>query len=214
MYQPPHFIEPRLEVKHELIRAHPLGLLISLADGAPVANAVPFLLDAAGAPLGVLRAHVARGNTQWQALQSSPSTLAVFQGVNTYVTPSWYQTKQETGKVVPTWNYAMVQVRGAMRVIEDRDWLLALVTALTKVHEGPREKPWAVTDAPAAFIDSQLKGIVGLEMEIASIDGKWKVSQNRSSEDVRGVVTGVEENDSPDAREMARLVRAYNAGKF
>jgi len=214
MYQPPHFIEPRLEVKHELIRAHPLGLLISLAGGAPVANAIPFLLDAAAAPLGVLRAHVARGNTHWQALQSSPSTLAVFQGVDTYVTPSWYQTKQETGKVVPTWNYAMVQARGAMRVIEDRGWLLALVTALTNVHEGPRAQPWAVTDAPAGFIDSQVKGIVGLEMEIASIDGKWKVSQNRSAEDVRGVVAGLGEKDDLDAREMARLVREHNAGKI
>jgi transcriptional regulator len=207
MYQPPHFIEPRLEVKHELIRAHPLGLLISLADGAPIANPLPFLLDAHAAPLGLLRAHLARGNAHWRALQSSPSVLVVFQGVNTYVTPSWYQTKRETGKVVPTWNYAMVQVRGTMRVIEDRDWLFAQVTALTNVHEGPREQRWAVTDAPAGFIDSQLKGIVGLEMEIAAIDGKWKVSQNRSAEDVRGVIAGLAETDDPSAQEMARLMR-------
>ncbi|MCA0199554.1 MAG: FMN-binding negative transcriptional regulator, partial [Proteobacteria bacterium] len=165
MYQPAHFVEPRLNVKHDLIRAYPFGLMISVDGGLPVANAIPFVLDAAAAPLGVLRGHVARSNPQWQALTTSSDALVVFQGAHTYITPSWYQTKRETGKAVPTWNYIMVQARGQMRVIEDRAWLLAQVSTLTDTHEGPRSEPWRVTDAPASYLDAMLKAIVGLETE-------------------------------------------------
>ncbi|MGE3474374.1 MAG: FMN-binding negative transcriptional regulator [Rhodospirillaceae bacterium] len=205
MYQPAHFVEPRLSVKHDLIRAYPFGLMISVEAGLPVANAIPFVLDAGAGPLGVLRGHVARSNPQWQGFQASPEALAVFQGAHTYITPSWYQTKRETGKAVPTWNYIMVQARGKMRVIEDRNWLLAQVTALTDTHEGPRAEPWRVTDAPASYLDAMLKGIVGLELEIASLDGKWKVSQNRSREDVSGVIEGLEAQDHPHAQDLAKL---------
>ncbi|GLS40855.1 transcriptional regulator [Mesorhizobium tianshanense] len=215
MYQPPHFQETRQDVLHGLIRAHPLGLLISNGAEGPVANAIPFLLDAPSLldakapPNGRLRAHLARANPQWRLLADSPASpvLVVFQGTDAYVTPSWYETKRETGKVVPTWNYAIVQVRGAVRVIENQDWLAQQISDLTVSQEGAREAPWAVTDAPATFIQSQIKGIVGLEIEITDMQGKWKVSQNRPIADRSGVAEGLEsEANSPD---MIRLVRSY-----
>ncbi|PWJ85930.1 PaiB family negative transcriptional regulator [Pseudaminobacter salicylatoxidans] len=212
MYQPPHFVETRLDVLHALIRAHPLGLLISngTEDGI-TANPVPFLLDAGSAPHGRLRAHMAKANGQWRQIAENPDApvLVVFQGVDTYVTPSWYETKRETGKVVPTWNYAMVQVRGRARVIDDASWLAGQVSELTTAHEADRAEPWAVTDAPETFVRSQLKGIIGLEIEIAEISGKWKVSQNRPVADRSGVAGGLDTEPSPQAEEMARLVRSY-----
>lgn len=209
MYQPPHFREERLEVQHALIRAHPLGLMITSGEDGPLANPVPFLLDAEAAPKGVLRAHLARANRQWQALAAGEPALVVFQGVDTYVTPSWYETKKETGKVVPTWNYAIVQVRGPVRVIEDKEWLRRQITALTAQHEGGRMEPWAVTDAPEDFVAAQLKGIIGIEMTIEAIDGKWKVSQNRPASDRIGVAEGLAAETDPQAARMERLVRDY-----
>jgi transcriptional regulator len=215
MYQPPHFQETRQDVLHGLIRAHPLGLLISNGAEGPVANAIPFLLDAPsllnaeGPPNGRLRAHLARANPQWRLLADSPASpvLVVFQGTDAYVTPSWYETKRETGKVVPTWNYAIVQVRGTVRVIEDQDWLAQQISDLTVSQEGAREAPWAVTDAPATFIQSQIKGIVGLEIEITDMQGKWKVSQNRPIADRSGVADGLE--SEANSTDMIRLVRSY-----
>ena len=144
MYQPPHFVETDIDVLHALIRAHPLGLLISASDDGPVANPLPFLLDADVAPHGRLRVHLARANPQWRLLADNPQTpvLVVFQGADSYVTPSWYETKRETGKVVPTWNYAIVQVRGRARVIEDKDWLAGQIAELTATHEA--EPPGAL----------------------------------------------------------------------
>lgn len=212
MYQPPHFIETRLDVLHALIRAHPLGLLISngTEDGI-MANPVPFLLDAGFAPHGRLRAHMAKANGQWRQIAETPDAqvLVVFQGVDTYVTPSWYETKRETGKVVPTWNYAMVQVRGRARVIDHASWLAGQVSALTATHEAERSMPWAVTDAPETYVQAQLKGIIGLEIEIAEISGKWKVSQNRPVADRVGVAGGLDAEDETSAAEMAGLVRQY-----
>jgi transcriptional regulator len=211
MYQPPLFREERADVLHALIRNHPLGMLISLGpDGEAEANVVPMLLDETRGDKGILKAHVARANGQWKMLQQNGRVLVVFQGPDTYITPSWYETKRETGKVVPTWNYAMVQVRGQASVHEDREWLAVQIRQLTRSQEGARKEPWAVDDAPEAFIDSQIKGIVGIEIEITSIEGKWKVSQNRPVEDRLGVVNGLEtENATPDAPAMASLVKAY-----
>jgi transcriptional regulator len=209
MYQPPHFIETRQDVLHGLIRAHPLGLLISNGQDGPVANAIPFLLDADVGPNGKLLAHLAKANPQWRLLADNPASpvLVVFQGADAYVTPSWYETKRETGKVVPTWNYAVVQVRGTARVIDDADWLLAQITALTTQHETPREKPWAVSDAPDAYVKAQMKGIVGVEIEITAIEGKWKVSQNRPIADREGVAAGL--GETAGQGEMTDLVRRY-----
>lgn len=204
MYQPPHFREDRLEVQHQLIEAHPLGLLISVSAEGPLANLLPFLLQRQMGEKGTLQAHMARANGQWKSVDGQ-SVLIVFQGPHGYISPSHYETKRETGKVVPTWNYAMVQVRGVARVQEDASWLSAQIEALTKAHEDSRDKPWAVSDAPRPFIESQLKGIVGVEIEIASIDGKWKVSQNRNEADRRGVADGLA-SENPA---MAELVRHY-----
>ncbi|MER8960368.1 FMN-binding negative transcriptional regulator [Mesorhizobium sp. M0701] len=210
MYQPPHFQETRPDVLHGLIRAHPLGLLVSNGVEGPVANAIPFLLDADVPPNGRLRAHLAKANPQWRLLADNPlaRVLVVFQGADAYVTPSWYETKRETGKVVPTWNYAIVQVRGIVTVIEDQDWLAEQISDLTMSQEGSRSAPWAVTDAPAPFIQSQIKGIVGLEIEITEISGKWKVSQNRPAADRVGVAEGLE-SETANSADMVRLVRSY-----
>ncbi len=135
--------------------------------------------------------------------------LAVFQGVNAYVTPSWYATKRETGKVVPTWNYAIVQARGRARAIHDRDWLAGQIAELTGGREGDRAEPWHVTDAPADFVQAQIKGIVGLEIVIDDLQGKWKVSQNRPAADRAGVAAGLDARGSAAEAEMARLVRLY-----
>lgn len=212
MYQPPHFKETRQDVLHGLIRAHPLGLLISNGDDGPVANAIPFLLDADIGPNGRLRAHLAKANPQWRLLADNPGSpvLVVFQGADAYVTPSWYETKRETGKVVPTWNYAIVQVRGTVSVVEDTAWIARQITELTAFQEGDRKLPWAVTDAPETYIQSQIKGIIGLELTITGIDGKWKVSQNRPVADRVGVAEGLDtEASSGDAHEMAGMVRAW-----
>ena len=207
MYQPPHHREDRLEVQHALIRSHPLGTLVTMTASGLVANALPFILDAEAGPHGTLQAHLSRANTQWRDYDRAIDALVVFQGPERYITPSWYATKRETGKVVPTWNYAVVQASGPMRMIEDRDWLARQIAALTATHEGSREKPWAVTDAPAQFVEAQIKGIVGIEIPIARIEGKWKVSQNRPEADRLGVVEGLRAAGDAASGAMAKLVR-------
>jgi transcriptional regulator len=207
MYQPPHFREDDRATQIALIRAHPLGLLVTAEASGPVANLVPFLpVEEDGSTR--LLGHVARANPQWKAIRDGAPVLVVFQGVDTYITPSWYETKRETGKVVPTWNYAVVQVRGRARAVEDRDWLRRQVGLITDAHEAPRPDSWSVADAPEAFVAAQLRGIVGIEIEVAAIEGKWKVSQNRPAADIDGVVEGLEAaSGSPDASTMAALVR-------
>ncbi|HVY18954.1 MAG TPA: FMN-binding negative transcriptional regulator [Bauldia sp.] len=205
MYQPTHFREDDPAVQHALIRAHPLGLLVTTGASGLQANHIPFVFDAAG---GLLQGHVARPNAQWQDFDPEIEALVVFQGAEAYITPSWYATKAETGRVVPTWNYAVVQVRGKMRAIEDRDWLRAQIEALTRAQEGGREHQWHVGDAPEAFIEGQIKGIVGIEIAITHIDGKWKVSQNRSAADQTGVVAGLTGIGGETELAMADLVAA------
>ena len=203
MYNPPAFKEEDLGRQHQLIRAHPLGLLISSGPEGPQASPLPFCLNVDGSLFGRLQGHLARGNPHWNSLDGQ-DVLVVFQGVDGYVTPTWYPSKQEHGKVVPTWNYVMVQVRGRIRVIDDTEWIREQVTRLTHAHEGSRPEPWHVTDAPPSFIDAQLNGIVGMEIEIRQIEGKWKVSQNRSDADRRSVAEGF--NASGDAV-MSELVK-------
>jgi transcriptional regulator len=204
MYQPAQHREDRLDVQHALIKAHPFGLLISNGADGLLANGLPFLLQPAVAPLGQLQAHISRANPQWQNLDEQ-QVLVVFQGPMSYISPTHYQTKRETGKVVPTWNYVMVQVRGVARVYPDSAWLDMQIDALTKSHESERTEPWSVSDAPRPYIEAQLRGIVGIEIEISAIEGKWKVSQNRSEADRRGVADGLADGH-PD---MAELVRKY-----
>src|ERR1700728_1442644 len=179
MYQPLPHRQEQLEAQHALIRSHPLGLLISHGAEGLQANSIPFLIDPQASRLGTLQAHMARANGQWRSLDAANDVLVVFQGADHYITPGWYETKRETGKVVPTWNYVMVQARGRPRVIEDAAWLRAQIDELTRTHEGTRAAPWQVSDAPADFIAMQVKAIVGVEIEIQRIAGKWKASQNR-----------------------------------
>lgn len=203
MYIPPHFrIDNRAE-QFALIRARPFGLLVTNGPGGLMANPAPFLLDE---DAGVLRAHLARPNPQLREADGSREALVVFQDVDAYVTPGWYATKRETGKVVPTWNYSAVHVYGALRAIDDRDWLRKLVGDLTTAHEASRVAPWKVEDAPSDYIDVMLRGIVGIEVQIARIEGKAKLSQNRSAPDIAGVVTGLREDGGDAALRMARQV--------
>ena len=215
MYAPRHFEESRPEVLHELVRTHPLGLLVTQdAGGELSANPVPFLLEHDEAGRAVLRAHVARANPVWQAARRDVDSLVVFQGPQAYISPGWYATKAEHGKVVPTWNYVMVQARGRLQVHEDAPWLLSLVTRLTQRHEAALPRPWAVADAPADFIDGMLRAIVGIEIPLQALTGKWKVSQNRSSADREGVAAGLRDQGdqgSPGSAgasvNMSRLVQ-------
>ncbi|WP_028102403.1 FMN-binding negative transcriptional regulator [Pseudoduganella violaceinigra] len=209
MYLPTAFAEDRLEVKHGLIRAYPLGMLI-IQGAEPTADLVPFSLhpDEGEAGLGVLRAHLARGNPAWRALAAGDAAcLVVFQGPESYVSPSWYPSKEISHKVVPTWNYAMVQVRGKARVIEDAAWLQRQLRGMTAHHEAGLSRSWEVDDAPVEFIDGLLRAIVGIEIPIDSIAGKWKVSQNRSDADMAGVAAGLrKEGGGAGAGPMAGLV--------
>lgn len=191
MYVPPAFREDDPGQIAALIAAHPLALLISHGATGLAASPVPMQLAD-----GVLRAHLARANPQLADLRDGGEVLAVFQGPQAYVTPSWYAAKAEHGRVVPTWNYLTVQVRGRVRVIDDGDWLAAQVAALTDAQEADRPAPWAVSDAPDAFIDGQLRGISGVEVAITAMTGKWKASQNRSAADREGVTRGLTEAGS------------------
>jgi len=193
MYLPAHFEEHRPAVLHELLRRHPLGLLITQTPGGELlANSVPFVLDAdpAGGP-GLLRAHVARANPLWRDSRTDTPVLVVFQGPQAYISPSFYPSKAEHGKVVPTWNYVMVQARGRLRAIDDAAWLHAFVTRLTDRHEAARSAPWAVSDAPPDYVAGMVRAIVGIEVALTELTGKWKVSQNRSAADRAGVTRGL-----------------------
>jgi len=203
MYEPPLHRQDDLAAQHALIRARPLGLLISHGPSGLLANSIPFTLVDDGTRFGMLRCHVARANPQWRDLQTASEVLVVFQGAGSYITPSWYATKRETGKVVPTWNYQMVQARGRPEVIETVEWLRAQIEQLTNEREARREKPWAVGDAPEDFIAQQMRAIVGVEIPVADMRGKWKVSQNRNDADRAGVIEGLSETGDP----MADIVR-------
>ena len=197
MYIPPMFREERPEMLHGLIRAHPLATLVTQGANGLTANIVPFTLveRARGGDGGpdILRAHLARGNEQLADLRQGGEALVVFQGPQAYISPSWYPTKREHGKVVPTWNYIVVQAWGRPRVIEEADWLLAQIGQLTTLKEGGRAEPWSVADAPADFITTQLRGIAGVELPIDRIEGKWKASQNQPEANRKGVVDGLRE---------------------
>jgi transcriptional regulator len=206
MYIPKHFEETRIEVLHELMRMHSLAALVVLTSNGLDANHIPFEIDPDPAPFGTLRGHIARANPLWLDHSPDVNCLVIFQGPSVYISPSWYLTKAETGKVVPTWNYAVVHAYGALRIVQDRGWLRQLVERLTDRHEAERSDPWKVTDAPSDFIDGMLDSIVGIEIPITRLIGKWKVSQNRPARDRNGVVEGLGLENSDSARAMRELV--------
>jgi transcriptional regulator len=207
MYLPTAFREDRTEFQHELIRTHPLGLIVTHGAAGLIANPLPFLLYAGEAGKTILRAHFARANPHWKEFASAQDCLIVFQGPQAYITPSWYATKRENGKVVPTWNYVTVHVWGTARTIDDAAWLLRLVNDLTDSQEQRRPAPWKVSDAPDEFVAMQLRAIVGIEIEVSRIEGKWKLSQNRTEVDRGGVVEG-RQSEFGAGDVMASLVAA------
>lgn len=206
MYLPSQFREERIDVLHELIRRHPLGTLVTLCAGGLVANHIPLLVDPYPPPFGSLHGHVARANPVWCDSDADVEALVVFRGPQAYITPSWYRTKQETGKVVPTYNYMAVHAYGTLRAVEDATWLRDLVGRLTATFEAARTRPWQVSDAPADFIEKQLGAIVGIEIPVSRLLGKWKVSQNRPAADRAGVVRGLRETADAQAAAIAECM--------
>jgi transcriptional regulator len=200
MYIPPAFAIGDLSSLHAAIRQSRLANVITATAEGLMASPLPLLLDPSEGDYGVLYGHLARANRQWTAVPNGEA-LAVFMGSDAYVTPAWYQAKRETGKVVPTWNYVTVHAYGEIAFFDDAARLLDVVTRLTNAHEGKRKAPWAVSDAPAPFIQAQLRGIVGLRMPITRLEGKRKLSQNRSAEDQARVAA--ELGASPDAADQA-----------
>jgi transcriptional regulator len=209
MYVPQHHAETDATVLRALIRAHPLGTWVTAGDDGLVANHIPFLLDPARGEHGTLIAHVARANPVWRTFSKLVPSLVVFQGAQTYISPSWYPSKHAHGKAVPTWNYVVVHAHGMPRAIEDRDWLRRHLEALVSVHEATQSVPWKIVDAPADFVDGLLRVIVGIEIPITQIVGKWKVSQNRPEPDKLGVVAGLSARGDAPSAAMADLVRQH-----
>ena len=211
MYVPKLLEETDPDVLHGLIRTHPLGMWVTQANGELVANHIPFLLDAGRGRHGTLVAHVARANPVWESFSTTVQSLIVFRGAETYITPSWYPSKQAHGRAVPTWNYAVVHVSGMPRAITDRDWLLQFVSRLTDTQEASRAQPWKVADAPSDHIDRLLANIVGVEIPIDRIVGKWKANQPSPAADKLGVIAGLLDRGDAQAQEMAALVQRHAA---
>ena len=205
MYIPRVNKEERIPVLHKLMEDQPFASLITMGSSGLFASHIPMVLDRSGA-MGQLRGHISRANTQWRDYTPSVEALAIFSGPQHYVTPNWYPEKQDTGKVVPTWNYVVVHAYGYLKIIEDAEWLMAHLASLTNIHEAGSTVPWKVGDAPADYIASQMKGIVGLEMTIERLEGKWKVSQNRSEQDRSGVAKGLTELNTAESLAMKALV--------
>ena len=208
MYLPAHFAQHDALQLHRLMCEHPLAALVTVQNGEATADHLPLEFDAA---TQTLRGHVARANPLWQAA-AGQRVLAVFSGPQAYVSPSWYPSKATTHKVVPTWNYTVVHAHGTLRAVEEAPWLHALVSRLTDHHESPRAEPWAVGDAPADYVQQMLRAIVGIEIVVDRLVGKWKISQNRSEPDRQGVASGLAEG-GPETQAMAALVREGGVAK-
>ena len=207
MYIPKHFEEARIEVLHNLIKSQPLGTLVTLCDGEIVANHVPFIIDHSGGDFGTLRCHVAKSNPVWKLTSEESNALVIFQGPDAYISPSWYPSKHVHGKAVPTWNYNAVHARGVPGFIDDSEWLLNHVCELSQGHESTRASPWKVADAPVEYIEKMLGAIVGIEIPIVELKGKWKLSQNRTQADQVGVMAGLESEGGDLAKSMSKLMR-------
>lgn len=206
MYIPRANEESRIPVLHQLIQTEPLAALVTMSASGLLASHIPMVLDRADSTLGILRGHVSRANPQWRDLNASVDALAIFSGPQHYITPSWYPGKLEHGKEVPTWNYVVVHAYGPLQAMEEEAWLMSHLEQLTAENEAGTPIPWKVSDAPADFIRSQIKGIVGFEIPIRRLEGKWKVSQNRSARDKQSVIAGLTELNTPDSLTMKDLV--------
>ncbi len=212
MYQPAHgkfTVDDPMALLVELAQTQ-AGTLVSLSDNGYLTTMLPLIVDPALGQWGTLRGHVARANPHWRALEEQANAIVILHGPDAYISPSWYEEKRRTGKVVPTWNYSMVVVHGTVTVHHEHDWLLANVRALVAQHEGQRPEPWFVDDAPADYIDAQAKAIVGIELTIERIDAKQKLTQNRSAADYDGTLAGLnagEPRERAVARDMERATK-------
>lgn len=196
---------------HDLMRACPLATLVTTTSNGLIANHIPLLLTENHLPFGTLQGHVARANPIWRESLLEVEALAVFHGADSYITPSWYATKKETGKVVPTWDYVVVHAHGALRVIDDVEWLRSQIGRLTAHHESERVEQWKLTDAPGDYIEKLIAAVVGIEIVITKLEGKWKVSQNQPERNKEGIVRGLQKRSKPKDLTMAELVAGNKA---
>jgi len=210
MYTPKHFAEPRIDVLHDLIRSRPLATLVTLTSSGLNANHVPLHLSDQPGPFGTLSGHVARANPIWNDIAKDVEVLAVFQGPNAYITPSWYPAKAKTGMVVPTWNYVVAHAYGKLRIIDDAAWLRSHLALMTAHNELEFANPWRLEDAPADFIEKLIGAVVGIEITITRLSGKWKASQNQPTENKIGVIQGLRALGDAGATEMAALIESAN----
>jgi len=206
MYIPPFNEEKRLPVIHDLMRHHPLATLVTMTDKGLFATHLPMVLHAEEGEYGTLRGHISKANLQGRATHADIDALAIFAGPRHYISPTWYPSKHEDPRTVPTWNYAVVHAYAPIAFIEDSSWLLTHLETLTSIHEATSPKPWKITDAPADYIVGQSRGIIGIELPIRTIQGKWKVSQNRTQADRAGVAEGLADLNTPEALAMKALV--------
>lgn len=209
MYVPRWFKEDRMDVLQAEVNRISFGAIVTVGSSGIMVSHAPMLLDPSKGKLGVLFGHLARGNPQWKGSAAGSEGVASFMGPDAYVSPTWYPTKKLNGEQVPTWNYIEVQVRGPVRFFEDPERLLAIVTSLSDHHEAGSEEPWGVPDAPADYISRQLKSIVGFEMQVSKIEGKWKLSQNRVKEDRQGVKLGLAKRNRPGDVPISREMQSH-----
>jgi transcriptional regulator len=212
MYVPPHFAENRPALLHGLMDQYPLATVVAVTAEGLQANHIPLMLESGTGSLGTLRGHVARANSLWRDLETGAEVLAIFQGSSRYISPNWYPSKLENGQVVPTWNYTVVHARGRITWIHDAVWLREFLESLTERHERGYANPWRMSDAPTKYIDGMLRAIVGFEIAIDKLAGKWKVSQNRSEQDRAGVVSSLSGFADDASQQMARLVEFPDHG--
>ena len=195
MYLPPHFAETRPEELHRIIREHPLGMLVTHSGSGLDANHIPFEFDPDTGPQGTLLAHIARANPLWTEFPSGAEVMVVFRGVEGYISPNWYPSKQDTHRQVPTWNYEVVHVHGRLRIVDDEKFIRGVVARLTRQHEATEPRPWKMGDAPKDYMDDMVSKVVGIEVEIVRLEGKRKLSQNRESRDIRNAANELARRD-------------------
>lgn len=209
MYVPKFSEEKDASILHSFVKSKPLGAWTTIVDGEIVINHIPFVLHESSGELGTLVGHVARANRIWQDYSSSVNSVVVFQGDQAYITPSWYPSKHKHGKAVPTWNYMVVHAHGIPKKIEDPEWLLQHLNELTDIHEGGQSVPWKVSDAPEKFIENLIGAIVGIEIPIVKLTGKWKLGQNRSEPDKLGTIAGLMSGDDPQSHRLANQLSQH-----
>lgn len=212
MYLPEQFAETRIEELHRIVREHPLGMLVTHTGAGLDANHLPFELDPARGPFGTLQGHIARANPLWQEVPAGAMVLVVFRGAHGYVSPNWYPSKHETHRSVPTWNYEVVHAHGRIRLIDDAKFVGGVVARLTRAHEAAEPQPWKMADAPRDYIEQMLRMVVGIEIEVTSLVGKRKLSQNRDARDFQGVVGALQDRDQRELASAMERVRRPSRG--